>query len=128
MARCAVLLDPIGRFFGMDGVILLAFLLALPANETVLPVLLMVYSAGTVLTAPGDLQSFHALLVQQGWTGTTALCVLIFGVLHWPCSTTLLTIHKETKSLRWTLLAALLPTVLGLTLCAVIAAVSRLLI
>ena len=127
LSRCAAALDPLGRFFGMDGVILLAFLLALPANETVLPVLLMVYAGGSVLTAPGDLQQFHALLLQQGWTGNTALCVLVFCLFHWPCSTTLLTIRKESGSWGWTLLAALLPTGMGLSLCALIAAATRLL-
>ena len=127
ISRCAAALDPLGRFFGMDGVILLAFLLALPANETVLPVLLMVYAGGSVLTAPGDLQQFHALLLQQGWTGSTALCVLVFCLFHWPCSTTLLTIRKESGSWGWTLLAVLLPTGMGLSLCALIAAATRLL-
>ena len=125
--RCAAILDSLGRFFGMDGVILLAFLLALPANEIVLPVLRMVYAGGSVLTAPGDLQQFHALLLQQGWTEVTALCVLVFCLLHWPCSTTLLTIRKESGSWGWPLLAALLPTGMGLALCALIAALSRLL-
>ena len=127
MARCAALLDPAGRFFGMDGAILLAFLLGLPANETVLPILLMIYSAGGTLREIGDGSAFHALLLQNGWTGLTALCVLIFCVLHWPCSTTLLTIRRETGRWRWGLLAALLPTALGLTLCALIAQLSRLL-
>ena len=127
MARCAALLDPAGRFFGMDGAILLAFLLGLPANETVLPILLMIYSAGGTLREIGDGGAFHALLLQNGWTGLTALCVLIFCVLHWPCSTTLLTIRRETGRWRWVLIAALLPTALGLTLCALIAQLSRLL-
>ena len=124
--RCAAALEPVGRFFGLDGAILLAFLLALPANETVLPLLLMLYAGGTALSAPGDLQQFHALLLQHGWTGSTALCVMIFCLFHWPCSTTLLTIRRESGSLRWTLLAALLPTGMGLTLCALIAAAARL--
>ena len=127
MARCAALLDPAGRFFGMDGAILLAFLLGLPANETVLPILFMIYSAGGTLREIGDGSAFHALLLQNGWTGVTALCVLIFCVLHWPCSTTLLTIRRETGRWRWVLLAALLPTALGLALCALIAQLSRLL-
>jgi len=92
-----------------------------------LPVLLMVYAGGSVLTAPGDWQQFHALLLQQGWTGSTALCVLVFCLFHWPCSTTLLTIRKESGSWGWTLLAALLPTGMGLALCTLIAALSRLL-
>ncbi len=121
LSRCAAALDPLGRFFGMDGAILLAFLLGLPANETVLPILLMVYTAEGTLREVGDPALFHALLLQHGWTSVTVLCVLIFCVLHWPCSTTLLTIKKETGRWRWVLLAAALPTALGLALCALIA-------
>lgn len=121
LGRCAAALDPLGRFFGMDGAILLAFLLGLPANETVLPILLMIYTAEGALREIGDTAAFHSLLLEHGWTGVTALCVLLFCVLHWPCSTTLLTIKKETGRWRWVLLAAALPTVLGLVLCALIA-------
>ena len=120
-------LDPAGRFFGMDGAILLAFLLGLPANETVLPILLMIYTSGATLRELGALGDVHTLLIQNGWTGWTALCVLVFTVLHWPCSTTLLTLHKETGSWKWAGLAALLPTAMGLTLCALIAGLARLL-
>ena len=118
-------LDGLGRFFGMDGAILLAFSLGLPANETVLPILLGIYGAAGGLAEPGSLQEIHAVLLQQGWTGTTALCVLIFTVLHWPCSTTLLTIRRETESWKWTALAAALPTAMGLVLCALARAVLR---
>ena len=127
IARGAAALDPVGHFFGMDGAILLAFLLGLPANETVLPVLLMVYTAAGTLGEIGEGAAFHVLLLQHGWTGVTALCVLVFCILHWPCSTTLLTIRKETGRWRWVLLAALLPTVFGLALCALIAQAARLL-
>ena len=125
--RGAALLDPVGHFFGMDGAILLAFLLGLPANETVLPILLMIYTAGGTLQEVGDTGVFHTLLLAHGWTGVTVLCVLIFCVLHSPCSTTLLTIKKETGRWRWVLLAALLPTALGLALCALLAQAARLL-
>jgi membrane-associated protease RseP (regulator of RpoE activity) len=101
--------------------ILLAFLLGLPANETVLPVLLMAYTATGSLTEPGALGDVRAILLQNGWSAKTALCVLVFTVLHWPCSTTLLTIKKETGGWGWTALAALLPTAFGLALCALIA-------
>lgn len=121
LGRCAAALDPLGRFFGMDGAILLAFMLGLPANETVLPILLMIYTAEGTLREIGDTAVFHSLLLEHGWTGMTVLCVLVFCVLHWPCSTTLLTIKKETGRWRWALLAAALPTVLGLCLCALIA-------
>ena len=112
-------LDGLGRFFGMDGAILLAFLLGLPANETVLPILLGIYGA-----AGGEMPEIRAVLLQNGWTSVTALCVLLFTLLHWPCSTTLLTIRRETGSWRWTALAALVPTVIGLVLCAMVRVLS----
>ena len=121
LSRCAAALDGAGRFFGMDGAILLAFLLGLPANETVLPILLMIYTAQGSLADPGALADVRSILLQNGWSGVTAACVLVFTVLHWPCSTTLLTIKKEAGSLRWTALAAALPTVFGLVLCAILA-------
>ena len=127
LTLCATALDPLGRFFGLDGAILLAFLLGLPANETVLPILLMIYTAGGTLAEPGSLSELGTVLTQNGWTGLTAACALIFTVLHWPCSTTLLTVKKETGSWRWAALAALTPTVLGLTLCTVTAALGRVL-
>ena len=125
LARCAQVLDPLGRFLGLDGVIILAFLLGLPANETVLPIILMAYSAQSSLRPPGELAEIRALLLANGWTARTALCVLLFTLLHWPCSTTLLTIRRETGSWRWTALAALLPTALGLTACTLITLLSR---
>ncbi len=121
LCRCAAFLEPAGRLFGLDGAILLAFVLGLPANETVLPILLMIYSAGGSLRDPGALGDVRALLLQHGWTLRTAACVLCFTVLHWPCSTTLLTVKKETGSPGWTALAALLPTAFGLLLCALLA-------
>ncbi len=122
---CAGALDPAGRFFGLDGAILLAFLLGLPANETVLPILLMIYGAGGTLPDTGTLSQLGGALLQNGWTQLTALCTVIFTVLHWPCSTTLLTVRKETGSWKWTALAALLPTAMGFLLCAITAAAAR---
>ena len=110
-------LDPLGRLLGMDGVILLAFLLGFPANEIVLPIAVMIYSMGGSLTELGELSALHPLLAENGWTAVTALCVMLFSLCHWPCSTTLLTIKKETGSARWTALSALLPTALGALLC-----------
>ena len=118
LAHSAAFLEPLGRFFGLDGVILLAFLLGLPANETVLPIIHMAYSAQGIIQTVGSLAEVRALLVQNGWTEVTALCVLLFSLLHWPCSTTLLTIKRETGRWSWTALAAALPTSLGLLLCA----------
>ena len=127
LPRCAAALEPLGRFLGMDGAILLAFVLGLPANETVLPILLMIYSAGGSLIPAETAADLHGLLLREGWTAQTALCVLIFTVLHWPCSTTLLTVRRETGSWKWTALAAALPTALGVCCCALIAALCRIL-
>lgn len=126
MALLSHVLDPVGRFIGLDGVILLAFILGFPANETVFPIIIMAYTAGSSLTELGELASVKALLLQNGWSWVTALCVLVFTVLHWPCSTTLLTVKKETGSLKWTVIAALLPTLAGIICCAVISALCRL--
>ncbi len=127
IARSAAFLDPFGRLIGMDGVILLAFLLGLPANETVLPIALMGYTAQRSLQEMGATAEIRILLQQNGWTELTAICVLLFTLLHWPCSTTLLTIRKETGSWKWAGLAALLPTALGLMLCALLTGLARLL-
>ncbi len=118
-------LDPVGRFLGMDGVILTAFLLGLPANETVIPILIMAYTASGTFTGGAGLEDLRAMLTQNGWTITTAVCTCLFTVMHWPCTTTLLTVKKETGSVKWTVLAALLPTALGAALCAIIAALGR---
>ena len=103
----------------------MAFLLGLPANETVLPILLMLYRASGGLGDASGLGEIRALLLQHGWTWLTALCAVIFTVLHWPCSTTLLTVKKETGSWKWTALAALVPTAMGLVLCAAVAALGK---
>ena len=114
----AGLLDPAGRLLGMNGAILLAFILAFPANELLLPVCTMIVSAGESLSAQtgpiGD------LLTNAGWTAKTALCVMLFSLFHWPCSTTVLTIRKESGSIKWALLAIALPTAIGVLLCAVL--------
>ncbi len=125
LVHCSGFLDPFARLFGLDGVILLAFILALPANELVLPLLLMTYLAQGSLVEMSDLTALHTLLAQNGWTWVTALCVMVFSLFHWPCSTTCWTIWKETKSLRWTVLSFLLPTVFGLGICFFIATVTR---
>ena len=122
------LLEPLGRFLGMDGVILLAFLLGFPANEIVLPLALMGYLAGGSLVEASDLAGLRAVLVANGWTWLTALCTMLFSLLHFPCATTLLTIKKESGSLKWTLVAFLLPTLTGMLVCAVVAQLGRLLL
>ncbi len=108
--------DPFGRFFGLDGVIIISFILGFPANEIVIPVMIMAYSqSSTVVSLEGS--ALKELLITNGWTVQTAICVLIFCLCHFPCSTTLITIYKETKSKKATVLAALLPTIVGLMLC-----------
>ena len=120
LAHIAAALEPLGRFLGLDGAILLGFILGLPANEIVLPVILMIYTAGGSLAEIGDTAALGALLTQNGWTAVTAACVMLFSLLHWPCSTTLLTIKKETGSLGWTVLGAILPTAVGVLACALV--------
>ncbi len=127
LARCTGFLDPFARLFGLDGVILMAFLLGWPANEIVLPVMLMAYLAEGSLVEFEDLAALGALLTQHGWTWVTAVCAMLFSLFHWPCSTTCLTIYKETGSVGWTALAVALPTALGLGLCLTVATAARLL-
>ena len=127
LARFSGYLDPIGRLMGMDGVILMAFILGLPANEIVIPIIIMAYTSQGTLIEPGNLSDLHTLLISQGWTWVTALCTMVFFLFHWPCSTTLMTIKKETGCLKWTCLAVLLPTACGVILCMAITAFSRLL-
>ena len=126
LAWCAGALDPLGRLMGMDGVLLLAFVLGFPANEIVLPIAVMGYLAQGSLGDSLGLAQMHALLTANGWTWTTAVSAVLFFLLHWPCSTTLWTIRRETGSAKWTLLAALLPTALGMALCAAFTALTRL--
>lgn len=121
LTLCAGALNPFAALFGLDGAILMGFLLGLPANEIVIPLILSIYLQQGGLTETGNLLSLHELLAAQGWTPVTALCTLVFMLFHWPCATTLLTIRKETGSWRWTVLAAVLPAAVGLALCFLIA-------
>ncbi len=113
-------LDPLGRFMGLDGVILAGFILGFPANEIVVPIILMAYLQTGHLVEMSDSSALLQLLTSQGWTWKTALCMMIFCLFHWPCSTTCLTVKKETGSWKWTAVAVLLPTVLGFLLCVMI--------
>lgn len=113
-------LNPFGRFIGLDGVIVAAFLLGFPANETVIPVMLMAYLSGTTMTDYAGYAELGGILLSNGWTSKTAVCMLIMTVAHFPCSTTCLTVQKETGRLRWTAFSMLLPTVLGVILCALV--------
>lgn len=113
-------LDGPGRLMGLDGMVLLAFLLGFPANEIVLPVLLMGYLQTGSLTDYGSLAELSAVLTANGWTAETAVCMLVLCLLHFPCGTTCLTILHETGSARWMALAAALPTAMGAAVCMVI--------
>ena len=110
-------LDPFAKLMGLDGYILLAFILGMPANEIVLPIILMCYLGTNSLTDISDYTSIGEILKQNGWTIITAINVMIFTVLHFPCTTTLLTIKKETGSLKWTALSFVIPTICGIILC-----------
>lgn len=120
LSHTSAFLDPFGRFLGLDGVILTAFILGFPANEIVLPLAIMAYTSGGTITEISDLSSVASLLIQNGWTISTAISFMLFSILHWPCSTTLLTIKKETGSIFYTLLAFLIPTVCGIAVCAIL--------
>lgn len=124
LSAVAGFLDPFASLMGMDGVILLAFILGFPANEIVFPIILMTYLAQGSLVEMSDMVQIHSLLIQNGWTITTALCMMIFTLFHFPCATTCMTIKKETGSLRWTAISFLLPTVTGIVLCMIVNAVS----
>jgi ferrous iron transport protein B len=125
--HCATFLDPLGRLLGMDGYILLAFFLGIPANEIVIPILIMSYSGAGSIMALSSIADLRAIFLQNGWTWVTALCTMLFMLNHFPCGTTLLTIRKETQSLKWPLVAFLVPTVCGLLLCFIVAQGARLL-
>ncbi len=110
-------LDPFANLLGLDGYILTAFIFGIPANEIVLPIILMCYLGGNSLVNMEDTFSIGQILIQNGWTILTAINVMIFTCMHFPCSTTLLTIKKETGSLKWTIISFLLPTACGIILC-----------
>ena len=111
---------PVGRILGMDGVILLAFILGFPANETVIPIAMMIYLSESTLSRTLSASAMSGILLTNGWTEKTAACVIVFTLMHWPCSTTLLSIKKETGSWKWTALATVLPTFCGALLCMLI--------
>ena len=103
-------LDPLGQAIGLDGVILLAYVIAIPANEIVVPTMLMVYAGLGVMTEPTSYDALRTLLVDEhGWTMVTAVCLMLFSLLHNPCATTIVTMWKETRSRKWTTLGALMP-------------------
>ncbi len=117
LSLCAGFLDPIAELLGLDGVILLAFILGFPANEIVIPIIIMGYLSKGSLTELSSLAQMRELFVSNGWNCVTAINVILFTLFHWPCATTLLTVKKETGSLKQTFYAFALPTVIGIVLC-----------
>ena len=127
LTLCSDFLDPFAHILGLDGTILLAFILALPANEIVIPIIIMAYTSASSLTDYSSIAELKELFVANGWTSVTALCVMMFSLFHWPCATTLMTIKKESGSAKWTFAAALIPTAVGVVICALINLVSLML-
>ncbi len=119
-------LEPFGRALGMDGVILLGFILGFPANEIVIPIIIMAYMGGGTLNEYTSLFELKNLFINNGWTTTTAICTIVFSLMHWPCSTTVLTAKKETGSFYWSFITFITPTVCGALLCFIINLVSSL--
>ena len=124
---CTGFLDPFARLLGLDGVILMAFLLGFPANEIVLPIVIMAYLSTGSLVEYENLAALKTLLADHGWTWLTAVCTMLLSLAHWPCSTTCLTIARETRSVKWTALSVALPTGVGMALCLLTASAARLL-
>lgn len=127
LAHCSRFLDPFAKLLGMDGVILIAFILGLPANEIVFPIIIMAYMSSGSLMELDNLWDLKQLLVENGWTWITAVSTMLFSLLHWPCSTTCLTIKKETQSLKWTAISVIVPTVIGIIVCFIFSGIARLL-
>ncbi|MGE4353401.1 MAG: ferrous iron transport protein B [Oscillospiraceae bacterium] len=124
--HCAAFLDPFARLLGLDGVILIAFILGFPANEIVLPIIIMAYMAQGSILELDNLAEMKQLFVANGWTWITAVSTMLFSLMHWPCSTTLLTIKQETGSWKWTALSFLIPTAMGTLICFLFASVAKL--
>lgn len=121
MAHLAGSLSPIGTLIGLDGIILLAYIIALPANEIVIPTIIMGYMGTTMMIELESMAELQTLFAAQGFTFVTAVCLMLFSVLHYPCATTTHTIWKETRSAKWTLLSNLVPFAVALLVCFVVA-------
>ena len=118
MTEFSAFLDPVGRIMGMNGIILLAFILSLPANELLIPVIMMTVTGAGSLVGVADVSG--ALLIGSGMTWQMAFCTMLFTLYHWPCSTTLITIYRETGSMKKTAAAFFLPTAVGMLLCVIV--------
>ncbi|MBR2832967.1 MAG: ferrous iron transport protein B [Bacilli bacterium] len=117
LSICTSTLDPFARSIGLDGVIIMAFILGFPANEIVIPIMIMGYMSLGYITDFDNINDLKKLFIDNGWTLLTAISTCIFALIHWPCLTTVLTIKKETGSLKWTLLSIIIPATVGIILC-----------
>lgn len=125
LTHCTSFLDPFARCIGLDGVILMAFILGAPANEIVVPIMIMAYTAQGSISEL-DPANMYLLFTENGWTWVTAACTILFSLVHWPCTTTLLTVRKEAGGAKWTIIAAVLPTLIGIAICFVFSNIARL--
>lgn len=125
LAHCANFLNPFANLIGFDGYIVMAFILGFPANEIVIPIIIMSYTATGSLVEFDSLIQLRQLLISNGWTWLTALNVMLFSLMHWPCSTTCLTIKSETQSLKWAALAFAIPTITGIIICFTVTTIVR---
>ncbi len=127
LSHCSQFLDPFSQLLGLDGYIMMAFILGLPANEIVIPILIMGYMSKGAMLELDSLNEMRQLFIDNGWTWVRAVCMMLFSLNHWPCGTTLWTIQKETQSLKWTLVSFIVPTITGIILCFIVAQVAKLL-
>ncbi|NSW90084.1 MAG: ferrous iron transport protein B [Firmicutes bacterium] len=125
--HCAGFLEPFAFLIGLDGYILMAFILGFPANEIVLPIIIMSYMATGSILELGSLSELRELLLSHNWTWLTAVCTMLFSLMHFPCGTTCWTIRKETQSMKWTIVSFLVPTITGIAVCFIVASVVRIL-
>jgi ferrous iron transport protein B len=121
----ANILEPLAYYLGLDGFILMAFILGFPANEIVIPILIMSYMSTGQMIELDNLEALRELFIANGWTWLTAVCTMLFCLNHFPCGTTMLTIYKETQSKKWPLVAFIVPTITGMALCFVVAQTAR---
>lgn len=121
LTHCAQFLNPFAKLLGMDGYIMMAFILGLPANEIVIPILIMSYMSKGSMLELDSLNEMRQLFIDNGWTWLTAVCTMLFSLNHWPCGTTLWTIKKETQSSKWTWISFLVPTITGIVVCFIVA-------
>ena len=117
---CTNFLNPFGNIIGMDGVILMAFILGFPANEIVIPIMIMGYMSLGYITDISNITELKTLFINNGWTTLTAICVMLFSILHFPCMTTILTIKKETGSNKWAFLSFLIPLFVSINICFIV--------